>query len=276
MKRLLHNARPGTRQGEWRTFAGMVLLYRLGLEFWRALARLRPAWAVCAATVLLSPRASLADALMVTNDSPAFPLDTRLSATTVVFPNLIAQTDSPAFSLDTRLPNILVIFPNLVTQIDSLAFTLDTRLQLITVAFPNLITQIDSPAFTLDTRLQLITVTFPNLITQLDSPAFTLDTRLPCSCPFPPVPNPITQADSPAFTLDTWLHVTILRYSSGNLRFSWPTNAPGYHLQRTASLSPPVSWKEVTNPPATNGAAIQLTLTPPAGQGAEFYKLVGP
>ncbi len=59
--------------------------------------------------------------------------------------------------------------------------------------------------------------------------------------------------------------------SGNNLVLSWPTNAPGFTLQSTLDLAPPVIWVDVTNAPALLGA--QWTVTNSFSGGAQFYRL---
>jgi hypothetical protein len=59
----------------------------------------------------------------------------------------------------------------------------------------------------------------------------------------------------------------------GHVILSWPASQSGLQLQSSASL-PVVSWGNVTNAPATNGNAIQVTV--PIGAGNQFFRLVGP
>jgi len=59
---------------------------------------------------------------------------------------------------------------------------------------------------------------------------------------------------------------------SGNqLILSWTTNAVGFTLQSTLDLVSPVTWVDVTNPPAVLGA--QWTITNAFSGSAQFYRL---
>ena len=59
--------------------------------------------------------------------------------------------------------------------------------------------------------------------------------------------------------------------SNGNeLILSWPTNAPGFNLQSTLDLTPPVTWLDSTSVPAVIGAQFTLTNTT---SGTQFYRL---
>ena len=142
--------------------------------------------------------ATAADDLIVTYETPAFTLDTRLpdgvapSSGTVV-------TESGTFTLDTRLPDGVTPSSGTVVT-ESPPFTLDTRLP-DGISFTNGIVIAESPPFTLDTRLPSDTTPLPNLVTQTESPAFTLDTRIPPQDPL--YTNLITMAESAPFTLDT-------------------------------------------------------------------------
>ncbi|MCX6913700.1 MAG: WD40 repeat domain-containing protein, partial [Verrucomicrobia bacterium] len=115
--------------------------------------------------------ATAADDLIVTYETPAFTLDTRLpdgvapSSGTVV-------TESGTFTLDTRLPDGVTPSSGTVVT-ESPPFTLDTRLPSDTTPLPNLVTQAESPAFTLDTRIPPLDVWW---ITRAESAPFTLDT----------------------------------------------------------------------------------------------------
>jgi len=60
----------------------------------------------------------------------------------------------------------------------------------------------------------------------------------------------------------------------GNLVFSWSSDAAGYVLETTGSLTPPVTWTPVTSPsPILNGT--QMTVTLPIGLGTSFFRLHG-
>jgi alpha-tubulin suppressor-like RCC1 family protein len=61
------------------------------------------------------------------------------------------------------------------------------------------------------------------------------------------------------------------RPNGNELILSWPTNAPGFTLQSTPDLTPPVTWLDSTNVPAVIGAYFTLTNTPSGG--ARFYRL---
>ena len=61
--------------------------------------------------------------------------------------------------------------------------------------------------------------------------------------------------------------------SAGNIVLSWPAAQATFQLQSTPSLSP-ASWAGVTNAPAPNGSTLTVTL--PAGNGPQFYRLIGP
>jgi hypothetical protein len=59
---------------------------------------------------------------------------------------------------------------------------------------------------------------------------------------------------------------------NGNeLILSWPTNAPGFTLQSTLDVTPPVTWLDSASVPAVIGAHFTLTNTTTAG--ARFYRL---
>ena len=61
------------------------------------------------------------------------------------------------------------------------------------------------------------------------------------------------------------------RPNGNELILSWPTNAPGFILQSTFDLTPPVTWLDSTSVPAVIGAHFTLTNTTSAG--ARFYRL---
>lgn len=52
---------------------------------------------------------------------------------------------------------------------------------------------------------------------------------------------------------------------------SWTTNATGFTLLSTLNLTPPVTWLDVTNPPAVLGG--QFTVTNAGSGGAQFFRL---
>jgi uncharacterized repeat protein (TIGR01451 family) len=215
---------PAERSGDgalaW-TFA------RSSLHPKRGRAPLAPALQSLAAIVFLVGfvLAARADDLTVTNETPAFVLDTRLPSDTASTNSLIVQAETPAFTLDTRLPSGEPPGGSLIVQAETPPFTLDTRLpdgvvpSSGTVVTESSVFTLDtrmpagispegsvviaeSPPFTLDTRLPDGT-SFTNGVVIAESPPFTLDTRLPTDTT--PVPNLVTQAESPPFTLDTRL-----------------------------------------------------------------------
>ena len=61
------------------------------------------------------------------------------------------------------------------------------------------------------------------------------------------------------------------RPNGNELILSWPTNAPGFTLQSTLDLTPPVTWLDSTSVPAVIGAHFTLTNTTTGG--AQFYRL---
>ena len=61
------------------------------------------------------------------------------------------------------------------------------------------------------------------------------------------------------------------RPNGNELILSWPTNAPGFTLQSTLDLTPPVTWVDSTSAPAVSGAHFTLTNTTTGG--AQFYRL---
>ena len=62
--------------------------------------------------------------------------------------------------------------------------------------------------------------------------------------------------------------------STESMIVSWPTNATGFTLQSTPSLTPPVTWNDVTNQPTVLGGLI--TVTNPISGPAEFFRLRKP
>jgi hypothetical protein len=61
------------------------------------------------------------------------------------------------------------------------------------------------------------------------------------------------------------------RPNGNELILSWPTNAPGFTLQSTLDLTPPVTWIDSTTVPAVISAHFTLTNT--TSGGAQFYRL---
>ena len=178
---------------------------------------------VVAALFLFSALLARADDLIVSNQTPAFILDTRLPSTDPGPGSLIVQFESPPFTLDTRLPDgVAPSSGTVVTEsgsfildtrlpdgvapssgtvvVESSRFTLDTRLP-DGISFTNGVVIVASPPFTLDTRLPADTTPPAAMVVTAESPLFTLDTRLPGDTT--PLPNLITQAETPTFTLDT-------------------------------------------------------------------------
>lgn len=66
----------------------------------------------------------------------------------------------------------------------------------------------------------------------------------------------------------------MLRPIGNEMILSWPTNAVGFALQSTPSLTPPVTWMDVTNPPAVVGGQFTVTNTPSGG--TQFFRLRRP
>jgi hypothetical protein len=60
--------------------------------------------------------------------------------------------------------------------------------------------------------------------------------------------------------------------SPPNLRLAWPTNAAGFVLNQTRSLSAPITWTPVTNGITVSGTNYTLSVNTSSGSG--FYRLV--
>ncbi|MEI8042754.1 MAG: WD40 repeat domain-containing protein [Verrucomicrobiota bacterium] len=180
---------------------------------------------VVAALFLFSALLARADDLIVSNQTPAFILDTRLPSTDPGPASLIVQFESPPFALDTRLPSGESPNGSLIVQAETPPFTLDTRLPdgvapssgtvvtesgsfILDTRLPDGVAPssgtvvVESSRFTLDTRLP-DGISFTNGVVIVASPPFTLDTRLPADTT-PPAAMVVT-AESPLFTLDTRL-----------------------------------------------------------------------
>lgn len=65
--------------------------------------------------------------------------------------------------------------------------------------------------------------------------------------------------------------LTVTRVGNA-LVMSWPADATGFILERTASLTPPVVWTTVTSPPAQTAGEVRF-ITLPIGNGNEFFRL---
>jgi uncharacterized repeat protein (TIGR01451 family) len=173
---------------------------------------------------LLLPLIAHADDLIVTNESPAFALDTRLPAGDAGPGSLIVQSESAPFTLDTRLPSGDSPGGSLIVQAETPPFTLDTRLPdgivpssgtvvtesgafVLDTRMPDGIVPAsgtaiaESGSFTLDTRLPDGVAPQGSFVVAA-SPPFTLDTRLQDGVSFT---NAVVSAESPPFTLDTRL-----------------------------------------------------------------------
>ena len=55
---------------------------------------------------------------------------------------------------------------------------------------------------------------------------------------------------------------------------SWPTNASAFVLNRTASLSLPITWIPVTSGITVNGTNNTITIN--TSSGNQFYALIAP
>ena len=64
------------------------------------------------------------------------------------------------------------------------------------------------------------------------------------------------------------------KLNSNNFVLTWSTNATGFTLQSTTDLTPPITWADVTNPPALFGG--QWTVTNTFSGGAQFFRLQKP
>ncbi|MGA3265740.1 MAG: hypothetical protein ABSE16_02840 [Verrucomicrobiota bacterium] len=62
--------------------------------------------------------------------------------------------------------------------------------------------------------------------------------------------------------------------SPPNMILSWPTNASAFVLNRTASLSLPITWIPVTSGITINGTSNTITIN--ASSGKQFYALIAP
>jgi len=65
-----------------------------------------------------------------------------------------------------------------------------------------------------------------------------------------------------------------LRHSGNQMLVSWTTNATGFTLQSTQTLTPPGPWLDVTNPPAVTGG--QFIVTNPVSGDSQFFRLKKP
>ncbi len=63
--------------------------------------------------------------------------------------------------------------------------------------------------------------------------------------------------------------------AGNNLVIAWPANTVGYALERTPSLTPPITWN-IVNVPAPVTVGNQKTVTLPIGSGSEFFRLRAP
>jgi hypothetical protein len=64
------------------------------------------------------------------------------------------------------------------------------------------------------------------------------------------------------------------RSSEDQLILSWSTNAIGFKLQSTPSLTPPVTWIDFPNPPTILGAQFEDAI--PFSGNNQFYRLRKP
>ena len=113
---------------------------------------------------------------------------------------LVLTADSSAFTLDTRLPPNVIGADRLILRSESATFTLETQLGLESMAVGH-VTKAESPAFTLDTRLPADTGVGSNLVTLMESAPFVLDSRLRTENPL--LALLVNQAESQQFWLDT-------------------------------------------------------------------------
>lgn len=60
-------------------------------------------------------------------------------------------------------------------------------------------------------------------------------------------------------------------HTGDSVTISWPTNAPGFQLESTATLSPPICWEVVTNVPAVVGINVSVTTT--ISSQTKFFRL---
>jgi hypothetical protein len=76
----------------------------------------------------------------------------------------------------------------------------------------------------------------------------------------------VTIETAPAPTL------TITFLPGGKVMICWTTDCPGWQLQCTRSLNPPIMWEPVTEPVVTTGSRHCVTL--PASGAHRFYRLI--
>ncbi|MCI0745849.1 MAG: immunoglobulin domain-containing protein [Verrucomicrobia subdivision 3 bacterium] len=89
------------------------------------------------------------------------------------------------------------------------------------------------------------------------------------------VSNPSGSVTSSTASLVVIARPTMSITRSGNsITLTWPGISAGFAAQQTTSLSPPIQWTAVTNPPALAGGNFSITL--PTGSGNRFYRLVTP
>lgn len=84
-----------------------------------------------------------------------------------------------------------------------------------------------------------------------------------------------TSEFSQAIAVQPAPHVEVRRGTvPGEIELSWPTAPPGFVLQQTTNLTPPVIWWPVTNSPTVQDALYRLLL--PALPHPQFFRLVLP
>ena len=64
----------------------------------------------------------------------------------------------------------------------------------------------------------------------------------------------------------------ITRAEGGTVAIAWPAASTSYQLQETSSLSPPISWMDLTQTPMVTGA--EKTVLLPDLAGNKFYRLI--
>jgi hypothetical protein len=65
--------------------------------------------------------------------------------------------------------------------------------------------------------------------------------------------------------------VLAMTHSGPNVLLSWSSDKPGFTLQSTTNLFPPVTWTDTTNLAAVIGTEFVLTNNFPSSQ--QFYRL---
>jgi hypothetical protein len=88
---------------------------------------------------------------------------------------------------------------------------------------------------------------------------------------FPGISNPAGGDGTDIGAFETDEPLLYIARAGNSLEVTWPSNA--FHLERTFSLAPPISWQTISNGLITNGPLLVFPFTISASPPSQFFRL---